>query len=614
MNNKVSRINVKILSLVLVYTFMCMDLAWAGPDFSLSNNACLSAALQIDTLQLQKAVKSAIADHAEGTLTFPEIKILPNKTLALQLQEMGKGLTAINEESSKTHSDQLVIDASMIDAFVRGKMNKSDRALFARRLKNNQTLRNKVQEHRMTLAKNKISISSQARDLLNKGLKSFRKGNDLFPGDPYIMGNEKRPSNIANRERFYREAIAFFEQLIELGELEDIAHENIFRINENIVIAKVKLGDFNEPPKYVETMIANINLARELNNVGDGSVEGRHEPLEPQFKGDIVSTKSVTNVSMSFIIQLSAIKTFLFFNRQKLGYIPAEKRLRYNKNQETLCLDLSYGSIDYDGTDLQDMMAKVTFEKLEMLAFLTNTTELEISYRNLDNDQIKKFLPHMFRLQQLDLTGNEYIDEISCLFHSHNLTNVGFTGTRVPKKQIIALFAHLQSREHLTVIDANDNRIEYEDIKKEQAFLWYQDKYPHLFEKKQTAEILPATSSPHKPIPETRNSLPEITYGEVPLVQDLLLEEIVNMLFRHNDNFDGKEELLNDPQRMLEFAKEAREICGQMPLEKFKKQITSNVIGVFMVLPVRLQNTFCPVVRLKNEHNNRLLRYVAQSI
>lgn len=169
-----------------------------------------------------------------------------------------------------------------IDSFVRGKMTRGKRRAFVNELKNNQLLRSLVRQHRANLPETEVRISEKTHGLLSEAFSMFHSGNLLFPGSDYSAGNERRPSNSSQREDFYRRAIESFNQLIQIGELEDIAFENIWRIKKNRVNAYRELRHFEPYDEWRAIGIAFANFGKPQRE----SVEGRLEPLGVSFQRD----------------------------------------------------------------------------------------------------------------------------------------------------------------------------------------------------------------------------------------------------------------------------------------------------------------------------------------
>lgn len=145
-------------------------------------------------------------------------------------------LSATSDTSLQALADDIRLQrAQEIESFVCAQTSADQRAKFVAELKLDAALRLATSDVRAQVPSNLIHVSENASKLFRDGNSFFRSGNMFFPGDPYIAGIENRPDIRGQRNDAYNEAILHFESLIAAGELEDLAIENIDRVNSNII-------------------------------------------------------------------------------------------------------------------------------------------------------------------------------------------------------------------------------------------------------------------------------------------------------------------------------------------------------------------------------------------
>jgi len=166
---------------------------------------------------------------------------------ASRIRDFGMGTALPTQSADQGSGPELEPDFhQQIDAYLRGTLPTELRPAFLSKLKQDQVFRLNVILARQGIEATAMPISEQAAILVSKAVAALSSGNSLFPGNPYIAGIENRPDIRGSREQSYLRTIELCNQLLDLGELEDLALENRYRAECNIP-AGVKAQSYYGP-------------------------------------------------------------------------------------------------------------------------------------------------------------------------------------------------------------------------------------------------------------------------------------------------------------------------------------------------------------------------------
>jgi len=252
----------------------------------------------------QQVVDILWKDVLYGKLRIGEFKIGEFSSLIKEHLEAWRRQVQQYTERGVTHRvtlsaqeiERLLLEREAeIDSFVLGKMSEDERNKFVQELRNNRNLRFAVWQYRSNLPEEKVVISAEALSLIRKAYEAFWGGNQYFPGSSRISGIETRPYIAPDRRKSYGKAVDYYNHLIELGELEDVAIDNIYRIGRNNINADEIISEY-QPSSYHDRIgreMAGGLLAAFTEPRVNETVNGRFEPLEisKHFEGkDIKAT------------------------------------------------------------------------------------------------------------------------------------------------------------------------------------------------------------------------------------------------------------------------------------------------------------------------------------
>jgi hypothetical protein len=218
---------------------------------------------------------------AIGSVIFIGHLLRMRRQKDLQTEQMNEFVGSLSYEPVAAAEEDLTEephpDNAQIESYLRNEMTADQRREFVERLRSDPKLRLATIQQRAYLEADEIPTSAKASDLFNKAFHQFIEGNMVFPGDPYISGMENRPDIGPERRRKYQKAIQYLEQLIILGEMEDLAFENISRLNHNLISGEAAAKRY---PGYSELGSVEGMLSAVMGGAGDReSVEGRMQPV-----------------------------------------------------------------------------------------------------------------------------------------------------------------------------------------------------------------------------------------------------------------------------------------------------------------------------------------------
>jgi|GEM_PF-2201641 len=180
-------------------------------------------------------------------LVFAPLKNLSDKLFGARQRKKAslvKSSLAITEDSKEVmveRSTHLLITSTvdpeqirLIEKFLKAEMSSEERLAFVIRLQSDDALREATINWRARLDVEEMPASEKASDLFRSASHAFIGGNHIFPGDPYISGMENRRDIGPQRHQHYTYALENCHQLLAMHEMEDLAIENIRRLEHNL--------------------------------------------------------------------------------------------------------------------------------------------------------------------------------------------------------------------------------------------------------------------------------------------------------------------------------------------------------------------------------------------